>query len=78
MLDVESFAFTHDMYQECLSNGEVFPRLFFQRMALNITLMICYGTRFADIRDPMLLNMLNAAETVSTYVKTCACNALCC
>ncbi|KAH8892121.1 phenylacetate 2-hydroxylase [Thozetella sp. PMI_491] len=69
MLDVESFAMIADMYSSTKKDklGEVNPRLYCQRLAFNITLMICYGARFDDVGDPDLLNMLDIATTVSTF-----------
>ncbi|KAH9884071.1 phenylacetate 2-hydroxylase [Xylariomycetidae sp. FL2044] len=69
MLDVETHAFVEDMWEVSKSGklGEVDPQLYCQRLAFNITLMICYGTRFADAHDPDLLHMLNIASTVASF-----------
>lgn len=67
MLDVESRSLVNDMYRA--GNGgtaDVVPALYFKRMALNVAMMICYGSRFDDISDPLLLKVLRVAETVST------------
>ncbi len=70
MLDMESFAMIAAMYKATQKDklAEVSPKLYCQRLAFNVTLMICYGARFDDIGDPDLLNMLDIATTVSRYV----------
>lgn len=75
MLDLEITALIKDL----VSNGfrtvpetgerrsmEVNPRLHFQRMALNLTLMMCFATRFERLEDPMLHELLDIALSVST------------
>lgn len=71
MLDQELAALVKDMFR--MSKGhdgnedsEIDPRILFQRMALNVTLMMCFSTRMKDIDDPMLHNLLHIAHSVST------------
>ncbi|EMR68162.1 putative cytochrome p450 protein [Eutypa lata UCREL1] len=66
-LDVESHALVEDLLKATKEDplGEVDPLVYCQRIAFNITLMICYGTRFSDAHDPDLLTMLNIATTVA-------------
>ncbi|KAL2412759.1 Phenylacetate 2-hydroxylase [Exophiala dermatitidis] len=79
MLDLEITALIKDL----VSNGfgtvpetgerrsmEVNPRLHFQRMALNRTLMMCFATRFERLEDPMLHELLDIALSVSTFRST--------
>lgn len=68
-LDVESHALVEDLLKATKEDplGEVDPLVYCQRIAFNITLMICYGTRFSDAHDPDLLTMLNIATTVARY-----------
>ncbi|KAG9768428.1 cytochrome P450, partial [Aureobasidium melanogenum] len=79
MLDLEITALIKDL----VSNGfrtvsetgerrsmEVNPRLHFQRMALNLTLMMCFATRFERLEDPMLHELLDIALSVSTFRST--------
>ncbi|KAI1245644.1 hypothetical protein MGN70_012536 [Eutypa lata] len=68
-LDVESHALVEDLLKATKEDplGEVDPLVYCQRIAFNITLMICYGTRFSDAHDPDLLTMLNIATTVASF-----------
>jgi phenylacetate 2-hydroxylase len=71
MIDVETSAFVQNLLAASAGvdktrNVEVDPRLIFQRLALNVALMLCYGLRIADIDDPLLHNILQVAHSVST------------
>lgn len=44
---------------------EIEPHIYQKRLALNIILTFCYGTRFADIDDPLLLGILSDAKTIA-------------
>ena len=70
MIDLETSAVVEDILAGCggieKTDAEVDPRLIFQRLALNVVLMMCYGLRIADIDDPLLHNILNVAHSVST------------
>ncbi|KAI6090974.1 phenylacetate 2-hydroxylase [Hypoxylon rubiginosum] len=72
MLDVESHAFVEDLFKATQQDnlGDVDPRMYCLRLAFNITLMICYGTRFKDIHDPDLLSMLDITSTVASFRST--------
>jgi hypothetical protein len=68
MLDVECGSLVQSLYESSVKGTEdVSPEVHFKRMALNFAIMISYGTRFEDVKDPMLLNILEIVETVSTY-----------
>jgi phenylacetate 2-hydroxylase len=71
MLDLESYALIEDMFKGTLNKEgktqfEVDPRMVFQRQSLNLTLMICFGTRLGDLNDPLLAEILHVAHSVST------------
>lgn len=72
MLDLEISATVKDLGAVAFAsaNGlesiEVDPRIYFQRMALNTTLMMCYSTRIEDIKDPILHELLSLASSIST------------
>ncbi len=77
MIDLEITALIRDLeaggFRTMNENGksirrsiEVDPRIHFQRMALNLTLMICFSTRFAKLDDPLLEELLQLALSVST------------
>lgn len=70
MLDMETCALVDDLYRACQGGKEVDARIFFQRQSLNLTLMMCYGTRIARVEDPLLHRILHVAHSVSTYVTT--------
>lgn len=75
MLDLEITALVRDLESNSFrtvsekggrTSMEVDPRLHFQRMALNLTLMMCFSTRFDKLEDPMLHELLDIALSVST------------
>ncbi|RDL41626.1 Cytochrome P450 [Venustampulla echinocandica] len=75
MLDLESNAVIEDMFlasKECSGRTDVpiDPRIFFQRQALNLTLMLCYANRISGIDDPLLFSILEVAHSVSSFRST--------
>lgn len=75
MLDLEITALVKDLESSSFRiisekgdrrSMEMDPRLHFQRMALNLTLMMCFATRFDRLEDPMLHELLDIALSVST------------
>ncbi|KAL1873952.1 hypothetical protein Daus18300_003825 [Diaporthe australafricana] len=48
-------------------NNAVSPHIYQKRLALNVVLMFCYGRRFEDIADPLLLGILGDAKVISRY-----------
>ncbi|KAL5342332.1 cytochrome P450 [Aspergillus crustosus] len=70
MLDLETSALVDDLFKAAQATGEVDPRIFFQRLALNFTLMWCYGTRIASAEDPLLHKILHVAHSVSSFRST--------
>lgn len=49
---------------------EVDPRIYFLRATLNFTTLLCYASRFDDVADPLLHDILATAHTVSTFRST--------
>lgn len=49
---------------------EVMPHVFQKRLALNIVMMFCYGKRFEDIANPMLVQILSDASVISSFRST--------
>lgn len=41
------------------------PHVYQKRLALNVMMMFCYGRRFAEIDDPLLLQILADASIIS-------------
>jgi phenylacetate 2-hydroxylase len=67
MLDIETTALVKGIFENSEDTTvEVDPRIFFQRQALNLTLMWCYGTRIANVEDPLLQKILRVAHSVSS------------
>lgn len=67
MLDIETTALVKGIFEYSRNATlEVDPRIFFQRQALNLTLMWCYGTRIASVEDPLLHKILRVAHSVSS------------
>jgi phenylacetate 2-hydroxylase len=72
MLDLEISSLVNDLHSDAFGSltgpisAEIDPRIYFQRMALNLTLMICYSTRIKSTDDPMLHELLYLANSIST------------
>lgn len=69
LLDLE----TSQMVSGILTDGsggklELSPHVYQKRLALNIMMMFCYGERFSDISDPLLVNILEDARIISRYL----------
>lgn len=43
------------------------PHIYQERLALNLMMMFCYGTRFSSIEDPLLDQILKDASTIARY-----------
>lgn len=75
MLDLETSQMVRGIFEATTtsSQGEggqtaaISPHIFQKRLALNIVLMFCYGRRFEDITDPLLLGILSDAKVISRY-----------
>lgn len=46
------------------------PHVYQKRLALNIMIMFCYGTRFNSVKSPMLLQILQDAKTIASFRST--------
>lgn len=69
MLDLEVCAMISAMYYDSeKGEREIVPHIYQKRLALNLMTMFCYGTRFASISDPLLLQILSDANTIARYV----------
>ncbi|OBA15351.1 uncharacterized protein OGAPODRAFT_50557 [Ogataea polymorpha] len=70
LYDVESYSLLRDLYQDT-SNGEsAYPYIYTQRLALNLTTMLCYATRFDNIRTKLLKEILEIVKTISSFRST--------
>ncbi|KAL1384683.1 phenylacetate 2-hydroxylase [Phyllosticta capitalensis] len=75
LIDIEALGLVEGIFNASLDDNnnpsvEVDPRLFFQRASLNFVLMLCYASRFPDIDDPLLHEILATGKTVSTFRST--------
>jgi len=69
MLDRESFALVSDMYDHCEAGKiTIEPEFYFKRLALNLALELCYGSRVEKVDDPFFRDIVDAVETISSYV----------
>lgn len=69
MLDLETSQMVQGIF--AASQGgktAIAPHIFQKRLALNVVLMFCYGRRFEDIADPLLLGILSDAKVISRCV----------
>ena len=67
MLDLETSALVDGLYQGTKEDTkDVDPRIYFQKQALNLTLMWCYGTRIDSVQDSLLHKILRVAHSVSS------------
>ncbi|GKZ30915.1 hypothetical protein AbraIFM66950_010652 [Aspergillus brasiliensis] len=71
MLDLETFSMVSGIYHDG-QDGTVgiMPHIYQKRLALNIMMMFCYGTRFESITDPLLLQILTDASTIASFRST--------
>lgn len=66
MLDLETSQMVQGIFEASQGGQAVIsPHIFQKRLALNIVLMFCYGRRFEDIADPLLLGILSDAKVIS-------------
>ncbi|RDW82622.1 cytochrome P450-9 [Coleophoma cylindrospora] len=71
MLDKETCHVISGLYEDSKKgNEEIMPHIYLKRLALNIMLMFCYNRRFVNIDDPLLLNILSDANTISSFRST--------
>ncbi len=67
-LDMESCEMISGLYHDGQKGAiEIMPHIYMKRLALNIILMFCYGTRFEKINDPLLLQILADASVIARY-----------
>ncbi|XRM44943.1 hypothetical protein ABZX51_008046 [Aspergillus tubingensis] len=71
MLDLETYSMISEIYHDS-QNGtiSIVPHIYQKRLALNIMMMFCYGTRFKSITDPLLLQILEDASTIASFRST--------
>lgn len=65
MLDLETSQMVQSIFAATQGGEVVSPHIFQKRLALNIVLMFCYGRRFEDVADPLLLGILSDAKVIS-------------
>ncbi|KAL3489963.1 cytochrome P450 [Aspergillus germanicus] len=71
MLDMETCAVVSGLYHDSeAGSNEIMPHIYLKRLALNMMMMFCYGTRFTSVKDPLLLQILQDAQTVASFRST--------
>lgn len=68
MLDLETSQMVQGIFEASQGGQAISPHIFQKRLALNVVLMFCYGRRFEDIADPLLLGILSDANVISRYL----------
>lgn len=68
MLDLETSRMVEGIFKASHGGKAVSPHIYQKRLALNVVLMFCYGRRFEDIADPLLLGILGDAKVISRFV----------
>ncbi|KAG8162134.1 hypothetical protein KVR01_007899 [Diaporthe batatas] len=78
MLDLETSRMVEGLFKESRGGNAISPHIYQKRLALNVVLMFCYGRRFEDIADPLLLRILDDAKTISRRfsIDQCKCAGL--
>ncbi|KAL4907793.1 hypothetical protein BDW74DRAFT_166430 [Aspergillus multicolor] len=71
MLDIETAAVISNLYYDG-DNGTkyIIPHVYLKRLALNLMMQFCYGTRFASVQDPLLLQILSDAQQIASFRST--------
>ncbi|KAG7755891.1 hypothetical protein KL947_003940 [Ogataea haglerorum] len=70
LYDVESYSLLRDLYQDTSNGRSAYPYTYTQRLALNFTTMLCYATRFDNIRTKLLKEILEIVKTISSFRST--------
>ncbi|KAJ5570332.1 cytochrome P450 [Penicillium hispanicum] len=71
MLDLETASMVAALYKDSHNGAvEIMPHIYQKRLALNVMMMFCYGTRFSSIADPLLLQILSDASTIASFRST--------
>ncbi|RSM09121.1 hypothetical protein CEP52_004298 [Fusarium oligoseptatum] len=71
MLDMETCAVISRIYYDSQNAADgILPHVYQKRLALNLMIMFCYGTRFNSVQDPMLLQILRDAKTIASFRST--------
>ncbi|CAH0051154.1 unnamed protein product [Clonostachys solani] len=71
MIDMESSAVIASLYRDTdKGRQEVIPHVYLKRLALNMMLKFCYGTRMNSVANPLLLQILEDATTIASFRST--------
>lgn len=68
LLDLESFSLIRDISRD--KSTYIYPYRYTQRLALNFTTMLSYATRFDDINNEFLTEILNVVKVISSFRST--------
>ncbi|VUC36590.1 unnamed protein product [Clonostachys rosea] len=71
MIDMESSAVIASLYRDTgKGKHEIVPHVYLKRLALNMMLKFCYGTRMNSVTNPLLLQILEDATTIASFRST--------
>ena len=65
MLDLETCQMVQGLFAASQGDKAISPHIYQKRLALNIVLMFCYGRRFEEIADPLMLGILADTKVIS-------------
>lgn len=66
VLDLETAAVISGLYYDSKRGEiEIMPHVYQKRLSLNLMMMFCYGKRFETVTDPLLLQILEDANTIA-------------
>ncbi|POS75669.1 cytochrome P450 [Diaporthe helianthi] len=73
MLDLETSRMIDSLFKASRGGKSISPHIYQKQLALNVVLMFCYGRRFEDVADPLLLRILDDAKIISRHLSIDKC-----
>ncbi|TVY48400.1 Phenylacetate 2-hydroxylase [Lachnellula occidentalis] len=71
VLHMETCAVISSLYYDSQKGRtDIMPHIYQERLALNLMMMFCYGTRFSSVEDPLLVQILKDASTIASFRST--------
>ncbi|TVY43659.1 Phenylacetate 2-hydroxylase [Lachnellula subtilissima] len=71
VLHMETCAVISSLYYDSQKGRtDIMPHIYQERLALNLMMMFCYGTRFSSVEDPLLLQILKDGSTIASFRST--------
>jgi phenylacetate 2-hydroxylase len=70
MLDLETSEMVKSIFRDGKGGSKlIMPHIYQKMLSLNVVLMFCYGRRFENVNDPLLLSILSDASIISRYAQ---------